>query len=108
MYSKNQPKLSVEENDVYCTQSCVSLPNERFVQKKSIGLFKMFSRWIWHIFNTLNESEIGWEQPWMMHEIKDEDLLANCMQKQAVIYLPQLSGRCLKLPTRDILYKQIW
>ena len=45
------------------------------------GLFKMFSRWILHIFNTLKESEVGWELPWMMHEIKDEDLLANCMQK---------------------------
>ena len=41
----------------------------------------MFSRWILHIINTLKESEIGWDLPWMMHETKDEDILANCMQK---------------------------
>ena len=41
----------------------------------------MSSHWILHIFNTLKESEIGWDLPWMMHEIKHEDLLANCMQK---------------------------
>ena len=41
----------------------------------------MFSCWFWHIFNTLKESEIRWELPWMMHETNDEDLLANCMQK---------------------------
>ena len=39
----------------------------------------MFSRWIWGIFNTPKQSEIGWELPWVMHEIKDEDLLVNCM-----------------------------
>ena len=44
-----------------------------------IGLFKMFSRWILHIFTTQNETEICWELTWMMHEIKGEDLLANCM-----------------------------
>ena len=41
----------------------------------------MFLRWILHILNTLKESEIGWELPWMMHEIKDEYLRANCMQR---------------------------
>ena len=40
----------------------------------------MFSLWTLHIFNTLQESEIGWELTWMVHEIKDEDLLANFMQ----------------------------
>ena len=41
----------------------------------------MFSRWILHIFTTQTETEIGWELTQMMHEIKDEDLLANCMQR---------------------------
>ena len=44
-----------------------------------IGLFKMFSRWILDIFNTPKQSDIGWELTWVMHEIKDEDLLANGM-----------------------------
>ena len=39
----------------------------------------MFSRWILSIFNTPKHSEIGWELTSMMHEIKDEDKLANCM-----------------------------
>ena len=50
----------------------------------------MFSRWILHILNTLKESEIGWEQPWMMHGIKGEGLPAKCMQQWAVIYLPRV------------------
>ena len=41
----------------------------------------MFSRWILHVFTTQKEIEIDWELAWMMHEIKNEDLLANCMQK---------------------------
>ena len=41
----------------------------------------MFSCWILHIFNTLRKSEIGRELLWMMHKIKDEDIVANCMQK---------------------------
>ena len=73
-----------------------------------IGQFKMFSRWILHIFNTLKESEVGWKLPGMMHEIKDEYLLANCMQKYAVICVWRLSGKCLKLPARDTFNKQIW
>ena len=40
----------------------------------------MFSRWILHIFTIQKESEISWEVVWMMYEIKDEDLLANCIE----------------------------
>ena len=40
----------------------------------------MFSGWILYIFTTPKETEISWELTWMMHEIKDEDLLINCMQ----------------------------
>ena len=47
--------------------------------KHHIGIFKMYSRWILHIFITHKESEIGWESTWIVHEIKDEDLLANCI-----------------------------
>ena len=39
----------------------------------------MFSRWILDISNTPTQSESG-DLMWVMHEIKDEDLLANCMQ----------------------------
>ena len=46
----------------------------------TIDRFKMFLRWIWGIFNTPKQSEIGWELTWLMHEINDEDLLDNCMQ----------------------------
>ena len=38
----------------------------------------MFSGWILHIFTTQKESE---ELIWMMHQIKYEDLFANCMQR---------------------------
>ena len=48
---------------------------------EDIGLFKVFSCWILHIFTIQKETEIGRELTWMMHEIKDEDLLANSMQK---------------------------
>ena len=46
----------------------------------SIGLFKIFSRWILHIFNTQKESDIDRKLVAIMQEIKEEDLLANCMQ----------------------------
>ena len=40
----------------------------------------MFLHWILRIFNTPKESEIDWELVSIMHEIKEADLLANCMQ----------------------------
>ena len=40
----------------------------------------MFSCWILRIFNTQKENGIDWELVSIMHEIKEEDLHANCLQ----------------------------
>ena len=48
--------------------------------KSDIVLIKMFLRWYLDILNTQIGSEIGCELTQMMHEMRDEDLLANCKQ----------------------------
>ena len=40
-----------------CDRFCVSLLTDRHLKVRSIGLFKMFSRWIFHIFTAQIQSQ---------------------------------------------------
>ena len=85
---KQQFTISVCESNMTSTTSTthdgikymLAKDDNRTTKYTIIGLFKMFSCWILGICNTPKQSEIGWELTWVIHEIKDEDLLANCMQ----------------------------
>ena len=48
---------------------------------EEIGLFKVFSRWILHIFSTPKENGTDWELVSIVHEINEEDLLNACKYK---------------------------
>ena len=48
---------------------------EFYLCKVPIGLFKMFSRWIWGIFNIQIHSDRGHKLMLFMFQNKDKDLL---------------------------------
>ena len=58
-------------------------------------------------FQHPNIGEIDSGFTWMMHQIKVEDFLAICMQTYFAVCMPQLSGKCLKLPMTHTFKKQI-
>ena len=58
----------------------------------------MFSQCFFDISNTQIQGEIDSGFIRKLDEIKDEALFANCTQFYVAIFVPRLSGSCLKLP----------
>ena len=58
-----------------CVPICMVLPTCAVFTAHYIGLFKMFSLWIWGIFNIPIQSDRGQKLKLFMFQNKDKDLL---------------------------------
>ena len=69
-----------------------------------IGLFKMFSRWIWGIFNIQIQSDRGHKLMLYMFLNKDKDLLGIYQYGCDPFCVSLLTGRHLKVRSNSILF----
>ena len=72
--------------------------------KYNIGLFKMFSRWIWGIFNIQIQSDRGHKLMLFMFQNKDKDLLGIYQYGCDPFCVPLLTDRHLKVRSNSILF----
>ena len=70
----------------------------------SIGLFKMFSRWIWGIFNIQIQSHRGHKLMLFMVQNKDKDLLGIYQYGCDPFCISLLTDRHLKVRSNSILF----
>ena len=71
---------------------------------KPIGLFKMFSRWIWGIFNIQIQSDRGHKLMLSMFQNKDKDLLGIYQYGCDPFCVSLLTDRHLKVRSNSILF----
>ena len=71
---------------------------------RSIGLFKMFSRWIWGIFNIQIQSDRGHKLMLFMFQNKDKDLLGIYQYACDPFCVSFLTDRHLKVRSNNILF----
>ena len=69
-----------------------------------IGLFKMFSRWIWGIFNIQIQSDRGHKLMLFMFQSKDKDLLGIYQYGCDPFFVSLLTDMCLKVRSKCILF----
>ena len=69
-----------------------------------IGLFKMFSRWIWGIFNIQIQSDRGHKLILYMFQNKDKDLLGIYQYGCDSFCVSLLTDRHLKVRSNSILF----
>ena len=69
-----------------------------------IGLFKMFSRWIWGIFNIHIQSDRGHKLMLFMFQNKDKDLLGIYQYGCDPFCVSLLTDRHLKVRSNSILF----
>ena len=69
-----------------------------------IGLFKMFSRWIWGIFNIQIQSDRGHKLMLFTFQNKDKDLLGIYQYGCDLFCVSLLTDRHLKVRSNSILY----
>ena len=69
-----------------------------------IGLFKMFSRWIWGIFNIQIQSDRGHKLMLFMFQNKDKDLLGIYQHGCDPFFVSLLTDRHLKVHSNSILF----
>ena len=69
-----------------------------------IGLFKMFSRWIWGIFNIQIQSDRGHKLMLFMFQNKDKDLLGIYQYGCDPFCVSLLTDRHLKVRSNSILF----
>ena len=69
-----------------------------------IGLFKMFSRWIWGIFNIQIQSDRGHKLMLFMFQNKDKDLLGIYLYGCDPFCVSLLTDRHLKVRSNSILF----
>ena len=70
----------------------------------AIGLFKMFSRWIWGIFNIQIQSDRGHKLMLFMFQNKDKDLLGIYQYGCDPFCVSLLTDRHLKVRCNSILF----
>ena len=70
----------------------------------SIGLFKMFSHWIWGIFNIQIQSDRGHKLMLYMFQNKDKDLLGIYQYVCDPFCVSLLTDRHLKVRSNSILF----
>ena len=70
----------------------------------NIGLFKMFSRWIWGIFNIQIQSDRGHKLMLFMVQNKDKDLLDIYQYGCDPFCVSLLTDRHLKVRSNSILF----
>ena len=75
-----------------------------FLALSGIGLFKMFSRWIWGIFNIQIQSDRGHKSMLFMFQNKDEDLLGIYQYGCDPFCVSLLTDRHLKVCSNSILF----
>ena len=76
----------------------------RFYDVHHIGLFKMFSRWIWGIFNIQIQSDRGHKLMLFMFQNKDKDLLGIYQYGCDPFCVSLLTDRHLKVRSNSILF----
>ena len=69
-----------------------------------IGLFKMFSRWIWGIFNIQIQSDRGHKLMLLIFQNKDKDLLGIYQYGCDPFCVSLLTDRHLKVRSNSILF----
>ena len=69
-----------------------------------IGLFKMFSRWIWGIFNIQIQSDRGHKLILFMFQNKDKDLLGIYQYGCDSFCVSLITDRHLKVRSNSILF----
>ena len=70
----------------------------------TIGLFKMFSRWIWGIFNIQIQRDRGHKLILFMFQNKDKDLLGIYQYGCDPFWVSLLTDRHLKVRSNSILF----
>ena len=70
----------------------------------AIGLFKMFSRWIWGIFNIQIQSDRGHKLILFMFQNKDKDLLGIYRYGSDPFCVSLITDRHLKVRSNSILF----
>ena len=85
------PKISIASASVHLSP------------QSSIGLFKMFSRWIWGIFNIQIQSDRGHKLMLFMFQNKDKDLLGIYQYGSDPFCVSLLTDRHLKVRSNSIL-----
>ena len=83
--------------------------NSTFVQylflcRYDIGLFEMFSRWIWGIFNIQIQRDRGHKLMLFMFQNKDKDLLGIYQYGCDPFCVSMLTDRHLKVRSNSILF----
>ena len=74
------------------------------LNSKGIGPFKMFSRWIWGIFNIRIQSDRGHKLMLFMFQNKDKDLLGIYQYGCDPFCVSLLTDRHLKVGSNSILF----
>ena len=69
-----------------------------------IGIFKMFLRWIWGIFNIQIQSNRGHRLMLFIVQNKDKDLLGNYQYDRDPFCVSLLTDRHLKVRSKSILF----
>ena len=77
---------------------------EIYAEKVSIGLFKMFSHWIWGIFNIHIQSDRGHKIMLFMFQNKVKNLLGIYQYGCDKICVSLLTDRHLKVRSNSILF----
>ena len=81
-----------------------SVDNIQCINAGTIGLFKMFSRWIWCIFNIQIQSDRGHTLMLFMFPNKDKDLLGIYQYGCDPFCVSLLTDRHLKVRSNSILF----
>ena len=82
----------------------VPIPGKASSASSDIGLFKMFSRWIWGIFNIQIQSDRGHKLMLFMFQNKDKDLFGIYQYGCDPFCVSLLTDRHLKVRSNSILF----
>ena len=93
-----------DSNCCLCMKTRGKLLKSVCVASSTIGLFKMFSRWIWGIFNIQIQSDRGHKLMLFMFQNKDKDLLGIYQYGCDPFCVSLLTDRHLKVPSNSILF----